>query len=144
MCSTCQKSINGRKSGRGKKNRTMKKRRYSRVRGLNSKDLGSLATQAAIGAAGAIGIRMILGKVLPADYQQYSNYALLAAGLVAAGGTKNPWIANAGVGATMVAATAVLQDLVDGQGAMGLLPPGKNFDPKAYPNSNYNTAARPL
>lgn len=124
MCA-CQNKISGR--GKSRKNMAKKSKRRthrrSGVRGLSSKSVTSNLTHAGIGAVGAYALGMILEKVLPTQYANYKNYALLGAGLIGAGMSKNPSIVAACSGASVVAAYHVVNDLADGQG-VGLLPPG--------------------
>lgn len=109
------------------KRKSTKRRRPVSVRGLNTKDAGGLIMSGVLpGAAGAIVLKMILEKILPAEYSQYSNYALGIAGIGAAIVLKNPMVKAAGLGAAIVAASNIGQDLVDGQpvSGLGLLAPG--------------------
>ena len=107
-----------------KKRKTTRRRRAS-VRGLNTKDAGGLLMKGVLpGAVGAVIAKMAIEKFLPAEYQQHGNYALVALGLSASLLVKNPMVQAAGLGASIVGATAIGQDLVDGQ-AIGLYPPGQ-------------------
>lgn len=125
MCA-CQNIGKRRKSKMAKKRKST--RRRASVRGLSSKDATGLLMGGILpGAAGAIILKMVIQKVLPAEYAQHSNYALAAAGLGAALLLKNPMAKAAGLGAATVAMANVGQDLVDGQTAvtgLGLLRPG--------------------
>ena len=117
------------KNGIGRKKMAQKKKSMKRkagVRGFSGKDAGSILMKGALpGAAGAIILKMILGKILPAQYAQYSNYALAGAGVLAAIMVKNPMFQAAGLGAATVAFSAIGEDLVDGQvTGLGLLAPG--------------------
>jgi len=102
------------------------RRRRSRVSGLNSKDLTGLATSAVIGGGGAVVLKMVLDKVLPAEYSQYSSYAQIVAGLLVASMTSNAMVITAGLGAATVGAANVVSDIADGTTVTGLhlLPPG--------------------
>lgn len=104
-----------------------RRRRHSGVHGLSGKDAGSLLVNGVLpGAVGAIVIKKLTDHLLPANYAQYSNYAIAGVGILAALMVKNPMVKAAGLGAATVAAANVGQDLVDGQAAsMGLLPPGQ-------------------
>lgn len=109
------------------KKRKATRRRRSRVSGLNSKDMTGVATSAVLGGAGAVIIGMVLDKVLPAEYAQYSHYAKIIGGVGLAAISKNKYLQAAGLGAATVGAAAVVQDLTDGTPAipgMGLLRPG--------------------
>ena len=125
MCS-CNK-IGKRRKKMAKKRKSTTRRRSASVRGLNTKDAGGLIMNGVLpGAVGAIVIKKILDMVLPAEYAQYSNYAVAAAGIGTAIALKNPMAKAAGLGAATVAASNIVQDLVDGQGVsgLGLLAPG--------------------
>lgn len=125
MCG-CNLNIGKRRNKMAKKRKSTRRRRAS-VRGLNSKDAGSFLMKGVLpGAAGAVILKMVVDKVLPAEYAQHSNYALLAAGLGAALLVKNPMVQAAGLGAAIVSASNIGQDLVDGQAVsgLGLLRPG--------------------
>lgn len=125
MCSCQMKGIGKRKNMAKKKTR----RRRS-IRGLNSSSLQSTATAAVLGGAGAVVMGMILEKVLPAQYVQYTHYAKIAAGVGLAAMSKNHMIQAAGLGAATVGAAAVVSDLTDGiSGGVNLLPMGQ---PSAY------------
>lgn len=128
MCSCNNKSIGKRRRNMAKKRKTTHRRRRASVRGLSTKDAGSLLMKGALpGAAGAIILKMVLDKVLPAQYAAQSNYALAGAGVLAALLVKNPLVQAGGLGAATVAFTAIGQDLVDGQtpvSGLGLLRPG--------------------
>ena len=111
------------------KKKSTRRRRRSSVRGLSSGDAGKVITQTVLpGAIGAIAARMLVDKVLPAEYAAQSNYAILGAGILAALMAPNSMIQAAGAGAAIVATSRVVQDLVDGQEAtatgLGLLRPG--------------------
>lgn len=115
----------------GKRRKNMKKRRTSRrrasVRGLNTKDAGSLIMQGVLpGALGAILAKKAVEYFLPAQYAQYSNYAIGAVGIGAALMVKSPLAKAAGLGAATVAGSNIVADLVDGQSVsgLGLLAPG--------------------
>ena len=116
----------------GKRRKIMAKRKVTRrrrasVRGLNTKDAGSLIMSGVLpGAIGAIVVKKVVEMLLPAEYAQYSNYAVALAGVGVAIAVKNPMAKAAGVGAAIVAASNVGQDLVDGQSitGLGLLAPG--------------------
>lgn len=102
-------------------------RRRPRVSGLNSKNLTGVAISAVLGGAGAVFVGMVLDKVLPAKYAQYSHYAKIAGGVALAAMSNNPYMQTAGLGAATVGAAAVVGDLTDGQPAipgLNLLPPG--------------------
>jgi hypothetical protein len=107
--------------GDGKKGST-RRRRTSRIRGLNAGDAGNFLTQTALpGVAGAIAANYLPKIGIPAQYQ---NYAALALGLVLNLATNNPMINAAGAGMAIVGGAAVVNDLLDGQNGLGLLPPG--------------------
>ncbi len=122
MCS-CQNKING--IGRKRKNSMAKKRKAPRrrrsIRGLNSKDITGVATSAILGGAGAVLGKMVLDKILPTQYSQYTHYAQIAAGIGLAAISKNAYLQAAGLGMATVGASSVVGDLTDG---IGLLPPG--------------------
>lgn len=123
MCS-CTKGI-GRKNSKKMANKKTKRRR-PRVSGLNSKDMQGVATSAALGGVGSVVLKMVLDKVLPAEYAQYTSYAQIVAGVAIAAMSKNTMVQAAGLGAATVGAANVVQDLTDGQvSGMGLLPYGK-------------------
>lgn len=122
MACSCQKAAIGRKKKSMAKKRKSTRRRS--IRGLNSKDMGSIATSAIVGGGGAVVVKMILDKVLPAEYTQYTHYAQIAAGIGLATMSKNPHLIAAGLGAATVGAAAVVGDLTDGVNGLGLLPPG--------------------
>lgn len=125
MCS-CQNAQIGRKRKNKMAKKSKTRRRRSSIRGLNQKDIGSLAMQAGTGAVGAVVLNMVLEKILPADYVQYKNYITLAGGIGLAAMSKNTYLATAGMGAAVVAGAGVVGDLVDGQATgLGLLPPGQ-------------------
>lgn len=126
MCGCNLKSnIGSRRKKMAKKRKTTRRRRAS-VRGLNTKDAGSILMNGVLpGAIGAIIVKKIVDMLLPAEYAQYSNYAVGAAGLGVALLVKNPMAKAAGLGAATIAAANVANDLVDGQiTGLGLLPPG--------------------
>ncbi len=124
MCD-CKKGI-GRKSKSSKMAQKGKKRRRSRVSGLNSKDMTGIATSAVLGGAGAVIFGMILDKVLPEEYTKYTHYAKILGGVGLAAMSSNKFVQAAGLGAATVGAAAVVQDLTDGTpGAKGL--PGVNL-----------------
>lgn len=130
MCTACQNAqINGRKRKKNMAKKRKTTRRRSRISGFNSK--GAVATLTAgvlPGAVGAVLLQKVLSSILPAEYQQYSNYVLLAGGVLAASGMlgKNAMVQSAGLGAATVAGYNVVSDLADGQAVtgLGLLPPG--------------------
>lgn len=101
-----------------------KKRRRHSIRGLNKASITGVATSAVIGGVGAVVINKLLRAFLPADYQQYTNYATAAAGITVAAMSSNSYLQAAGMGAATVAAAQVVGDLADGQGGVNLLPPG--------------------
>lgn len=142
MCS-CQNKING--IGRKKSRKMAKKRRVTRRRshvgGLNSKDLAGVATSAALGGVGAVILGMVLDKVLPTEYQQYTHYVKIAGGVAIAAMSKNRMVQAAGLGAATVGAASVVHDLTDGVAGVNLLPPGRNYDPSLYPGMQYNPSA---
>lgn len=105
------------------KKRKVTRRRRARVSGLNSKDMGGIATNALIGGVGAFALKMVAEKVLPAEYAQYSNYIITAGGIAIAATVKNPMVQAAGLGAATVGAANIVSDLADGQ-SINLLPPG--------------------
>jgi predicted phage gp36 major capsid-like protein len=126
MCS-CQNKINGmgRKKSKKMAKKKTSKRRYSRVRGLNKNDLQTTAMAAVIGGVGAHVLGMILEKVLPAEYAQYTHYAKIAGGVAVAAMSKNKMLQAGGLGAATVGAAAVVADLTDGVNGVNLLPPGR-------------------
>lgn len=105
------------------KKRKSPSRRRS-IRGLNSKDITGVATSAVLGGAGAVVVKMILDKVLPAEYAQHTHYVQIAAGIGLAAMSKNAYLQAAGLGAATVGASSVVADLTDGVNGLGLLPPG--------------------
>lgn len=125
MCGCNTNSIGSRRKKMAKKRKVTRRRRAS-VRGLNTKDAGGLLMSGVLpGAVGAIVIQKIVQMVLPAQYAQYSNYAVGLGGVLVAIMVKNPMAKAAGLGAAIVAGANVGSDLVDGQVAgLGLLPPG--------------------
>lgn len=123
MCSCSVKGIGRKKSKPMSKKKT---RRRPRVSGLNSRDMQGFATSAALGGVGSVVLKMVLDKVLPAEYTQYTSYAQIIAGVTIAAMSKNTMVQAAGLGAATVGAANVVQDLTDGQvSGMGLLPYGK-------------------
>jgi hypothetical protein len=129
MCTACQNKMNGLKSRRKgtKTKRSMKRRRRSRVSGLNSKDIGSVATKYVLpGIAGAIAASFL--KKLPFldkdENKEYRNYAAIVGGLVLTASTKNPMLQAAGIGMAIKGGTAVAVDLLPESLGIGLLPPG--------------------
>lgn len=108
-----------------KKRKATRRRRSSRVSGLNSKDMTGVATSAVLGGAGAVILGMILDKVVPAEYTQYNHYIKIAAGVGLAAASKNAYLQAAGLGAATVGAASVVADLTDGVNGLGLLPPGQ-------------------
>lgn len=129
MCTACSQSIGKRRM----KRKTHHRRRRAHVRGLSTKDAGSLLVNGVLpGAVGAIVLKKLADSFLPEKQQKYSNYVIGGAGLLAALMINNPMVKAAGLGAATVAAANVGQDLVDGQSknaGLGLLPPGQ---PSAY------------
>lgn len=125
MCTACQSKMNGLRKRGGKKSKTMtKRRRRSRVSGLNSKEIGGVATSLLLpGIAGAIAGTYLNKLPFLSSNPQYVNYAAVGIGLVLATSMKNPMVKAAGVGMAIGGGKAVAQDLLDGQG-VGLLPPG--------------------
>lgn len=125
MCS-CKNKTNG--IGRKKSSKMAKKRkaprRRRRISGFNSKDIQGVATSAVLGGAGAVVLKMILDKALPAEYAAYTHYAQIGAGILLTAMSKNTMIQAAGLGAATVGAAAVVTDLTDGVNGLGLLPPG--------------------
>lgn len=124
MCG-CQNKING--IGRKKSSKMAKRkspRRRRRISGLNSKDIQGVATSAVLGGAGAVVLKMILDKVLPAEYAAHTHYAQIGGGILLATMSKNTMLQAAGLGAATVGAAAVVTDLTDGVAGLGLLPPG--------------------
>jgi hypothetical protein len=128
MCKACQSSVNGLRK-RGKKRKPMaRKRRNSRVSGLNTKDVGSVAQNWVLpGIAGAVAATYLDKLPYLDKHPQYVNYAAIAGGLALAVATKNPMAIAAGIGMAISGGAAVANDLLDGQGGpktLGLLPPG--------------------
>lgn len=103
-----------------RKKRSSRRRRYS-IRGASG---SNILKGALIGAAGAIVAQKVAKAVLPAEQAAYTNYAVGAIGLAAAMFVSNPMVAAAGAGAVTVSAYHIGNDLVDGQGAVNLLPYG--------------------
>lgn len=102
----------------------MKRRRRSRVSGINSKDIGSVATQYVLpGVAGAIAAGFLTKLPFLSSNPQYTNYAAIVGGVVLAASSRNTMLQAAGVGMAIKGGAAVAGDLLDGQG-VGLLPPG--------------------
>jgi len=119
----------GCKIGSMKKHRKTRKTRRASVRGINTKDAGSLLTGGVLpGALGAIALKWAVDKFLPAEYAPQSNYVIGGLGVLLALTMKNPMAKAAGLGAAVVAGANIGQDLVDGQdptgGRVGLLAPG--------------------
>lgn len=115
-----------------------KKRKSPRrrsIRGLNQKDLQSTAIAAVIGGVGAHVIGMVLEKVLPAEYTQYTHYAKIIGGVAVAAMSKNQMLQAGGLGAATVGAAAVVADLTDGVNGIQLLPAGRNYNPSVYPSN---------
>lgn len=118
MCTQCQNSIKGMK----KRKKVTRRRRTSRIRGLNAGSAGNFLTQTALpGVAGAIAANYLPKLGIPAQYQ---NYAALGLGLLLNIATNNPMLNAAGTGMAIVGGAAVVGDLMDGQNGLGLLPPG--------------------
>jgi len=118
-CSCQNKGI-----GRKKSKKMAKRRRRHSIRGISKAGITGVATSALIGGVGAVVIGKALQAVLPANYQQYSNYAAAAAGVLVTTMSKNAQLQAAGLGAATVAAARIVGDLADGQ-AINLLPPGQ-------------------
>lgn len=127
MCS-CQNKINGigrKKSYKmAKKRKSSPRRRRASVRGLNTKDITGVATSAVLGGAGAVVLKMVMDRVLPAEYAAHTHYAQIAAGVLVAAMSKNSYLQAAGLGAATVGAAAVVGDLTDGVAGVNLLAPG--------------------
>lgn len=121
MACSCQSKGIGRKKSKP----MAKKRRRHSIRGISKSGLTGVATSAIIGGVGAVVISKVLTSILPANYQQYSNYAAAGAGLLVSTMTKNPQLQAAGLGAATVAASRIIGDLADGQSNINLLPPGQ-------------------
>lgn len=119
MACSCQKNGIGRK----KSKHMEKRRRRHSIRGISKAGITGVATSAVIGGVGAVVIGKALAAILPANYQQYSNYAAACAGILVATMTKNTQLQAAGLGAATVAAARIVGDLADGQ-SINLLPPG--------------------
>lgn len=120
MCTQCQSKINGMK----KRKKGQKRRRTSRIRGLNAGDAGAFLTQSVLpGVAGAIAANYLPKLGIPAQYQ---NYAALGLGLLLNVATNNPMLNAAGAGMAVVGGAAVVSDLMDGQNGLGLLMPGQS------------------
>lgn len=136
MCTKCSNAI-GRKSKSSKmaKKRKATRRRRSRVNGLDTSGVQGMAIGALLGAIGAVVTKKVLEQVLPAEYAQHLNYAQIGTGLFLSMVTKNPMLMSAGLGAATVGGANVVGDLADGQAitGLGLLAPGKNYNPSLYP-----------
>lgn len=144
MCS-CQIKGLGRKNSKKMAKKKSSRRRRSSVRGLNQKDFQGMATGALIGAIGAVLAKKILENVLPAEYAQHLNYAQVGTGILLSLATKNAMAISAGLGAATVGLSNVVEDLADGQMAgLGLIPPGKNYNPALYPGMKNSPGIAPL
>lgn len=130
MACSCQNKGIGRIKSSYKMAKQKNRRRRARVSGLNSKDVQGFAVSAVIGGVGSVILKMVLDKVLPAEYAQYSSYAQIAGGVLVGVMSKNSMVQAAGMGAATVGAANVVADLTDGQtNTLGLLPYGR---PSSY------------
>ena len=131
MCNACNKMNGlGRKRKGQKKSKTMgRKRRTSRVSGLNSKDAAAVAqTYILPGIAGAVAAKYLDKLPFIKDKPEYMNYAAIVGGVLLAVATKNPMVTAAGIGMATVGGAGVVADLMDGSSTpkgLGLLPYGE-------------------
>lgn len=122
MCKQCQ-SI----GKMAKKKKGARRRNRARVSGLNTKDAGSFATGTLLPAiVGAVAAGFLDKLPFLDKNPQYVNYAGVIIGTGLAIATKSPMAKAAGVGMAVVSGAKVANDLLDGQGGVGLLLPGQS------------------